>query len=411
MKLINRFLFLSAALSIACSAKSPQVEAQTVLPGIDALRKRNFDVLAGKRIGLITNPTGVSADLTSTIDILNDAPQVKLTALFGPEHGVRGNIFAGKKIKDYVDERTGLPVYSLYGSTRKPTPEMLENIDVLVYDIQDIGSRAYTYIYTMAYAMQAAAEKGLQVVVLDRPNPLGAKLIEGPVLEEKFSSFIGLYPIPYIYGMTVGELAQYFNKEFNINADLTVVKMQGYRRNMTFEETGLQWVATSPHIPHAETAIFCATTGIIGELGKVSEGVGYTQPFEMICQEWIAPQAFAENLNRRNITGVHFRPVYIRPYYFSMKGKELGGVQIHITDPQEFSPMRAQLHIMAALIELYPEQNLFKTDRMSMFQKAMGTDKVHQALLAGTSPEQIMASWKTEIVRFKSKRQKYLLYK
>lgn len=419
MKNSRLLLFLLACTLGACAESGQQAPAQAetpapmagkVKPGIDVLIARGFDILRGKRVGLITNPTGVTADLRSTIDVLNEATEVELVALFGPEHGVRGNIFAGKQVETFTDQKTGLTVYSLYGRTRKPTPEMLQNIDVLVYDIQDIGSRAYTYIYTMALGMQAAAEKDIPFVVLDRPNPLGADLVEGPVLDPRFSSFIGMYPIPYIYGLTVGELAGFFNKEFGIDVELTVVPMQGYRRDMHFADTGLQWVATSPHIPHAETALFCAATGIIGELHKVSEGVGYTQPFEMIAQSWIDPDAFAAELNRRGLPGVHFRPCYIRPYYFTLKDQELGGVQIHILDPAVFSPMRTQLHLMAALLALYPEQKLFETDRLSSFFRAMGSDDVHVALQNGETPEAIMASWQADLDRYRQTRQQYLLY-
>ncbi len=385
-----------------------------VKPGIDVLIGRNFDLLQGKRVGLITNNTGVTAALKSTIDVLVETKNVKLAALFGPEHGVRGNIFAGKKIGNFTDRKTGLPVYSLYGETRQPTEKMLQGLDVLVYDIQDAGYRAYTYIYTMAYAMQAAAQHDLQFIVLDRPNPLGADFIEGPVLEEEFSSFIGLYPIPYIYGMTVGELAQYFNKEFAIDCKLIIVPMQGYKRSMRFEDTGLQWVPTSPHIPRANSAVFAATLGNIGELHKVSEGVGYTQPFEVLGETWIDPDEFAAEMNSRNLPGVIFRPCYFRPYYFINEGKELGGVQIHITQIQQFSPMAVQLHLMHALLKCYPEHNIF-TDvsdgRISMFFKAMGTKFVSDALLAGKTPSVIMQSWQPKIEAFRQKRKRYLIYK
>ncbi|KAA3658638.1 MAG: DUF1343 domain-containing protein [Calditrichaeota bacterium] len=385
-----------------------------VKTGIDVLIEHKFDVLAGKRVGLITNNTGVTRDLKSTIDVLSQAQNVDLVALFGPEHGVRGNVFAGHKVANFTDEKTGLPVYSLYGKTRRPTPEMLKGIDVLVYDIQDAGYRAYTYIYTMAYAMEAAAEHKLQFVVLDRPNPLGADFIEGPVLEEKYSSFIGLYPIPYIYGLTVGELAHYFNKEYDINCNLSVVSMEGYDRSMRFEDTGLQWIPTSPHIPRANSAVFAATMGNIGELHKVSEGVGYTQPFEVIGETWIDPDAFATEMNRRNLPGVIFRPCYFRPYYFINKDKELGGVQIHINDYKTFSPMRVQLHLMHALLKLYPEHNIFEdvsNGRMDMFLKAMGTKTVSDGLLAGKTPEKIMKAWHPKVDEYKKKRVKYLIYK
>ena len=403
----NAAIFFILLITLICSHLNALAQ---VKPGIDVLIERRFDILQGKRVGLITNPTGVTSGLVSTVDVLHEAEAVHLVALFGPEHGVRGNVLAGKPIAHYTDPKTGLPVYSLYGKVRKPTPDMLQNIDILVYDIQDIGIRAYTYIYTMALSMQAAAEKGIPFVVLDRPNPLGADRIEGPVLEKSFASFIGMYPIPYIYGMTVGELASYFNTEFGINCQLIVVPMKGYRRTMLWEDTGLQWVAPSPHIPNPITAFFCAATGIIGELRSVSEGVGYTLPFQLIGQTWIDPDRLAEALNRRRLPGVYFRPCYFRPYYFAFRNKELGGVQIHILDIQTFSPMLVQLHLIDALLRLYPEKNIFRTKRIRQFDQAMGTDRVRKALQRGESPETIIRSWQPAIEAYKRTRQKYMLY-
>ncbi|KAA3619323.1 MAG: DUF1343 domain-containing protein [Calditrichaeota bacterium] len=413
-KYLIKILILLFLVAATCFATDDQVgKSAAVKPGIDVLISHDFKPLNGKRVGLITNNTGVTAELKSTIDVLWESKKVKLIALFGPEHGVRGNVFAGKKIATYKDEKTSLPVYSLYGKTRRPTPEMMHGLDAFVYDIQDAGYRAYTYIYTMAYAMEAAAQNELAFFVLDRPNPLGADFIEGPVLEEEFSSFIGLYPIPYIYGMTVGELAQYFNKEFGINCKLTVIPMAGYNRNMRFEDTGLQWIPTSPHIPRANSAVFAATLGNIGELHKISEGVGYTQPFEVIGETWINPDSFAAGLNKRQLPGVIFRPCYFRPYYFVNQGKELGGVQIHITNLKLFSPMTVQMHLMHVLLKLYPENNIFKdvgAGRMSMFLKAMGTKSVSDGLLAGKTPDEIIQAWQPKVDDFKKKRTKYLLY-
>ncbi len=403
----NGFLVSAMLLLILTPAAQAQVK-----PGIDVLAERGFDILQGKRVGLITNPTGVTAGLRSTVDVLKEAGGVELVALFGPEHGVRGNIFAGKKVDHFTDKKTGLPVYSLYGKTHKPTPEMLADIDVLVYDIQDAGYRPYTYIYTMGYAMQAAAEQGLAFVVLDRPNPLGADRLEGPILEEKYFSGIGRYAIPYLYGMTVGELAQFVNAEYGYGVDLTVVPMQGYRRDMRFEDTGLEWVATSPHVPHPKSALLAATLGNIGELHTISEGVGYTMPFELIGETWVDPDELAQEMNRRNLPGVYFRPTWFRHYYHRLKGKEVGGVQIHVLDAAVFSPLRVQLHLMDALRKLYPEHDIFQATptRMSSFLKAMGTDRVHKALQAGTPPDSIIASWQKELEAFDALRRKYLIY-
>jgi uncharacterized protein YbbC (DUF1343 family) len=407
-----RLPLLSVALFLSVGSFSDLLLSQ-VKPGVEVLVAKHLDLIQGKRVGLITNPTGVTSDLTSTIDVLHGLPQVKLAALFGPEHGVRGDVFAGEKIGHSVDRKTGVPIYSLYagGPLSPPTPEMLKDIDVLIYDIQDIGSRAYTYIYTLALAMQGAAKAGIPVVVLDRPNPLGGNLIEGPVLDEKFKSAIGLYPIPYIYGLTVGELAKFFNEEFGIGADLKVVPMEGWHRGMIFHDTGLPWVLTSPHVPHPETAFYLAATGCIGELQALSEGVGYTLPFELIGQTWIEPDQLAAELNHRHLPGVRFRPLYFRPYYFAHKDQQLAGVQIHLQNPREFSPMRTQLHILAAVLALYPEQEIFNPQRIVSFDRAMGTDQIRLALLRGEAPDAIMANWENDLARYKQKREKYLMYR
>jgi len=401
------FLCLFFQFVIGCA---PVQKDSSVLPGVDVLVAEKVDLIKGKRVGLITNPTGVTAALQSTIDVLHQQPDVELVALYGPEHGVRGDVEAGKRIASYTDEKTGVPVYSLYGKTRMPTGKMLQDVDVLIYDIQDIGSRAYTYIYTMALAMQAAKENDIPFIVLDRPNPLGGELVEGPVLDVKFKSFIGMYPIPYIYGMTVGELARLFNQEFDIHCNLTVVPMRGWRRSMIFADTGLEWVPTSPHVPHAKTAFFVAAVGCIGELHSVNEGVGYTLPFELIGAPWIDADELARELNSRHLPGVYFRPVHYRPYYFSFKGQQLQGVQIHLLDAKTFRPMRTQIHILTALKKLYHEHDIFKTDRIQNFYRAIGTDKVQQAIEDGKSADEIIAQWQTEIQEFMKIRQKYLIY-
>jgi len=369
---------MTMVFSIGCARESKGVK-----PGVEVLLEEHLDLLKGKRVGLITNPSGVNSHMESTVDLLYNHPDIDLVALFGPEHGVRGDVTAGYKVDDFVDPKTGVPVYSLYGKTRKPTPEMLADVDVLIYDIQDIGSRAYTYIYTMALSMEAAAEQGKQFIVLDRPNPLGGNLVEGPVLDPEFSSFIGLYPIPFVYGLTVGELAQLFNTEFGINADLTVVPLKNWRRDMTGDETGLEWVITSPHIPHSKTALFCAATGCIGELHTVDIGIGYTLPFELIGEEWINADELSAELNSYRLPGVYFRPIHYKPYYFTREGTQLQGVQIHITDVGKFEPMTTQIYILCAIRKLYPEQPIFETQRTGMFDKAMGTDRVRREIREG----------------------------
>ncbi|MEE4312341.1 MAG: DUF1343 domain-containing protein [candidate division KSB1 bacterium] len=400
----HMIIFCLLLIPFACATE------QQVKPGIDILLEEHLDLVTGKSIGLITNPTGLTHDMRSSIDALHENPEITLTALFGPEHGVRGDIEGGYRIENYVDEKTGIQVFSLYGATRKPTPDMLDGIDVLMYDIQDIGSRAYTYIYTMALAMKAAAEHSIPFIVLDRPNPLGGELVEGDVLDTTFSSFIGMYPIPYVYGMTVGELALLFNEEFDIHCDLTVITMKNWKRSMRFEQTGLHWVLPSPHVPRSSTSDFVATTGCIGELGTVSIGVGYTLPFELVGAPWIEPEILADELNSQNLAGVEFRPLYFRPFYYHFEKEQCGGVQIHITDYAAFSPFTAQIHILTALTKLFPEHDIFDTRRITSFDKAFGTDQIRVKIRNGISADEILQAGQNGLNHFLSIRSKYLLY-
>ncbi len=378
--------------------------------GVDVLLEKHTNLLTGKNIGLITNHTGVNSQLKPTIDVLNDHPDIKLVAIYGPEHGARGDVAAGEHVSTYTDERTGIKVYSLYGKTRKPTPEMLQNIDVLIYDIQDVGSRAYTYIYTMAYAMEAAKENGIKFIVLDRPNPMGGDKMGGNVLDPKFSSFIGLYPIPYNYGMTVGELALLFNKEFKINCDLKIIKIESWKRDMLWKDTGLMWIPTSPHLPHAETVFFVSSTGCIGELGTISIGVGYTSPFELIGTPWMDGEKLARELNAKELDGVYFRPTSFKPYYAKFIKEQCSGIQIHILDFDKYESAKAQVHILTAIKKLYPEKDIFAKKRISMFDKAFGTDEVRKRVNRGDSAETITRDWGKQLEKFNKIRQRYLVY-
>lgn len=388
-----------------------------VKTGIEVLKENNFDILKGKNVGLITNPTGVDLKLNSTIDILFKAKDVNLIALFGPEHGVRGDFAAGDRVENYIDKKTNLPVYSLYGKTRKPTKEMLKNIDVLVYDIQDIGCRSYTYISTMGAAMEAAAENNIEFVVLDRPNPLGGLKVEGNVVEEGFFSFVSAYPIPYVYGLTCGELAKMINEEGmlknNAKCKLTVVPMKNWKREMRFNDTGLKWVPTSPHIPHFDSPEFYVSSGILGELGVVSEGVGYTIPFQVFAADWIDADLLSDKMNDLKIEGVLFRPINFKPFYGRDEGKELHGVQIYFTNYEKANLMSLQFLFMQVNNELYPDKNPFKLGekRLGSFDKVAGTSKIRQMFEKNMKFSDIKNYLNKDIESFKKLSKKYYLYK
>ncbi len=403
---------LSALLINFTFAKQPIVKT-----GIEVLRDQKFDILVGKRVGLITNPTGVDSRLKSTIDILKESGMVQLVALFGPEHGVRGEYAAGDKVESRIDERTNVPAYSLYGSNRKPTAEMLKDVDVLVYDIQDIGARSYTYISTMGLAMEAAAARGIEFVVLDRPNPLGGLKIEGSILDTAFASFVGQFPIPYVYGMTCGELARMLNEERmlrgGLQCKLTVIPMEGWSRSMRFEDTGLPWVLTSPHIPEAESPQYYVSTGIMGELGVLSEGVGYTLPFHMCAAPWIDGEEFAAKLNALAIDGVLFRPVTFKPFYGKYQNQVLRGVQIHLVDYDKVNLISLQFILMDVHHQLYPDKNPFAMaePRWEMFDKVCGTDEVRRIFTKRMRYDDIKPILTQDIESFRKRSSKYYLYK
>jgi len=390
--------------------KTPTVAGHTV-PGVENFIAHYLDEIKSKRIGLITNPSAIDHNLRATVDLFYNNPKINLTALFGPEHGIRGSVNAGAKISNGLDPQTGLPVYSLYGKTRKPTAEMLKDIDVLVFDIQDVGVRTYTYIYTLSYVLEAAAENHIPVYVLDRPDPLGGTIIEGGLVKDGYFSFIGRYPLPYRYGMTVGELAAFFNTEYQIHADLKVIPMLRWKRAMMWEDTGLFWVPTSPHVPHWKTALFMPATGIIGELLAINIGVGYTLPFELIGAPWIDGEKYANALNNLNIDGVLFRPLFYTPYYSTFKGQECGGVQLIITDKNKFRSFETGLYLIHTLIKLYPGHDLFANEkRVGSFNRAMGSDYALRAFRKHTPVSEILANWQDELNTFYITRNKYLIY-
>lgn len=390
-----------------------------VKPGVEVLRDSGFKQLAGKKVGLITNPTGVDNDLKSTIDILHDAPNVELVALFAPEHGVRGDVHAGDEFENTVDPATGVQVYSIYGKTKKPTPEMLKGIDALVYDIQDIGCRSFTFVSTLGMALEACAENDIELVVLDRPNPIGGNRVEGNLVEDGFYSFVSQFPIPYLYGMTPGETARYLNGEGLVaggkKAKLTVVPMEGWTRDMTFDETGMPWILPSPHIPQPVTSYYYPATGILGELYFVSIGVGYTLPFQLICADWIDAEKFSANMNALNLPGVKCRPIHIKPFYSTGKGENLQGIQFYIDDIPESSITLLQFYAMQVLAEMYPDKRIFDvaTDksRFDMFDKVCGTDQIRLRFSKNYKVSDIIDYWNKDVESFKAKSSKYYLYK
>lgn len=390
---------------------APFVAYSQVMTGIEVLRDANFELLKGKRVGLITNPTGVDRNLKSTVDILFEAPDLQLVALYGPEHGVRGDIPAGEKVGNQVDAKTGLKVHSLYGKTRKPTPEMLQSIDVLVYDIQDIGCRSYTFISTMGLVMRAAKEQNKEVVILDRPNPLGGEKVEGSGVSQGYFSFVSQFDIPYIYGLTCGELANYLNQE--IGCKLTVVPMQGWKRSMRFEDTGLPWVPTSPQIPSTTAAILYPATGIIGEMGFLNIGVGYTLPFQVMTAPWVKSVELTEVLNAKQLPGVAFRPILYKPLFGDMQGQTVQGVQIFITDYDKARLSEIQFHVIEAMHQLYPSHVLFSAEtekRNNMFDKVCGTNFIRENFSKHYKADDILSYWRNKEQAFKEKFASFYLY-
>lgn len=393
-----------------------------VKPGIEVLEESGFQALQGKRVGLVTNPSGVDRELRSTIDILAKAPGVKLVALYAPEHGVRGDIYAGGKVESGRDESTGLPVHSLYGSTRQPTKEMLNGVDIVVYDIQDVGTRSYTFISTLGLVMRTCAELGIPVMVLDRPNPLGGLKIEGPLVRDGFHSFVSQYKIPYIYGLTVGELATLINEEGlnrgqngrsgHLKCKLTVIPMEGWMREMLFNDTGLPWVLPSPNIPYPENAIGYPSAGLCGELyNYLNIGIGYTLPFGTFAEEWIDADKLKARLDSYQLPGVAWRTIHYKPISGRLNGKLVHGVQYFYTDYEAATITLTQFYVMQAVYELYGK-NPFKDagDRMSMFNKVCGTDFVSSTFGRSMKVSDIAGYWSADVDDFRRVAQKYYIY-
>jgi len=408
MYALIRFVFLAGVLALV-----PDAPAQVQL-GSDVLAANGFKELQGKRVGLITNPSGVNRSGESTIDLLRRAPEVKLVALFGPEHGLYGDMKAGVPIPERMDRRTGLPVHSLYGATRKPAPANLNGLDALVYDLQDTGVRSYTFISTMGLAMEACAEAGVEFVVLDRPNPLAGERVEGPMVDDRFRSFVGQWNIPYTYGMTCGELARMINGEGWIKkpCKLTVIPMKGWRRTMVWRDTGLRWVPTSPNVPRGDSPLYYAATGLFGELAGGSGaniGTRLKRPFECVIAPWLDANRMSAAMSSFGLRGISFPTFSV-----THEGQRLHGALLKIGDPVHASLVAVNFYLLdgiekASGRDLFAEAMKRKKD-FRMFDKVCGTDEIRRQLKAGKSAAEVVESWKAGEEAFRRLRQKYLLY-
>lgn len=410
-------LLLVAPLLAGCRT-SPPVDAG-VRTGLDRIASREVTLLDGLRVGVITNQTGVSRDGQHIVDILARDPNVEVKALFGPEHGIRGSAEAGATIDSGRDAATGLPVYSLYGETRKPTAEMLAGLDALVFDIQDIGARFYTYISTMSLAMEAAAENDLRFIVLDRPNPIGGHMVEGPVLDPAFRSFVGIHPIPLRHGMTIGELARLFNEEGwlaeGVRADLTIVPCTGWQRNMIFSDYGTTWVPPSPNIPTIEAALLYPGMGLVETLSTFSEGRGTESPFEQAGSPWLQPEIVIADLRAAGLPGVDFAPTTFTPV--DIPGKATNnkfdslacqGIRFVVQDGHLLESVRLGFHLIASLQRHYPDSLII---RERSIERMTGQAWIYSALRQGMPIDSLQARWHRDgLAAFLRLRANYLLY-
>jgi len=380
-----------------------------VLNGLDVLLENPDDYIGGSQIGLVTNPTGVTVGLEQNIDAFWRNSKIKLRAVLGPEHGARGDIQDALPVEQQVDEKTGLPVYSLYGEYIKPTSRMLDGLDALIFDIQDCGARFYTYVSTLTYCMEACSEEGLRILVLDRPNPINGRVVEGNILEEGFESFIGLHRIPVRHGLTTGEMAQFINRK--IRCDLDIVKMRNWERWMWFDDTGLPWVLPSPNLPHLDTAAVYPGTCLF-EGVNISEGRGTTRPFELIGAPELDGRKWARNLNSLGLPGVRFRSCYFTPTFWRYEEQRCGGVQIHVIDRDSYESFKTGLFMISTAKEIYPdfEFNEPTYDRRQHFDLLAGTDSLRHDLQEGKPVDTIIDEWDGPLENFMKEREQYLIY-
>lgn len=410
---MKRFAAVLLAAALAC-APAPAAGPASVRPGVEVFVEHPPALVRGKRVGLITNHSGIDRQRRSTIDLLRAMAALRLVALYSPEHGIRG--VAQRRVASSVDQKTGLPVHSLYGDTYRPTPQMLEGIDVLVYDIQDLGVRQYTYESTLALAMQAAAEKGIPIVVLDRPNPVTGTIVEGNILEPAYQSFVGIYPVLSRHGMTLGELAKMYNAEQRIAADLTVVPVEGWRRDMWWDETGLPWVNPSPNIRRLEAAIHYPGA-VFFEAINVSEGRGTDLPFEQIGAPWLKHTEVTVAMNAMNLPGIRFEAVEfpVAEAARQYPGQLLKGVRFTLTDRDAYRPLATSLLMIDVIRRLHPDQFQWvgantREPSMLTIERHGGTARLRQAIEAGTLPE-LLREWERDQATFREKRTSYLIYR
>jgi uncharacterized protein YbbC (DUF1343 family) len=398
-----------ALLVSGCSMQRPASEAAdepVVQTGLEVFLASPPEIVKGKRIGLVTNQSGLTAKGERNIDAIGKIPGVKITAIFSPEHGISGT--RRGSIESGVDEKTGIPIASLYGDIRKPTPEMLKDVDVLVYDIQDIGVRQYTFESTMALTMQAAAEKGIPYIVLDRPNPITGNIVEGNLTDTAFLSFVGIYPVASRHGMTVGELAKMYNDVYKIGADLTVIPMKGWKRGMWWDETGLAWINPSPNIRRVEAEVIYPGS-VFFEGGNISEGRGTPLPLEQVGAPWLDNQKVASAMNAMKLPGIHFEPVDIqvdstgRRY----KSETIKGIRFDVTDRETFRPIRSALLLFNEIRKTYPDK--FEWGRSRHFDQLAGGTELRNAIDSRTV-ETLLDKWDAEAAEFKKMRAPYLIY-
>ena len=396
---------------------SATVSASTAVAlGIDRLLDTDRSLVAGRRVGVVCNPASVDGAFRHTADRLVEDPDVTVAALFGPQHGLRSDLQDNMIETPHTsDARRRLPVYSLYSETREPTAEMLRGIDVLVVDLQDVGTRVYTYIYTMANCMRAAARHGVHVVVCDRPNPIGGEEVEGNLLDPAYASFVGQFPIPLRHGMTIGELARLFNDAFGIGASLDVMPLGGWRRSMYYDETGVPWIIPSPNLPTLDSATVYPGA-VLFEGTRLSEGRGTTRPFELIGAPWIDGERLADAMNARGLPGVHFRPVFFEPTFQKHAKQTCGGCQVHVLDRRSFRPVGAAVELMAEFRRQDPARFPWREppyeyeDRKQPIDILYGSDRLRTVLDAGEDVGPLVASWKADEEAFRRTREKYLLY-